>query len=213
LDVRYIAEHHENLQHVLLFFTAPEAPTGLEMTAEVINEGGTSLVIRCDNHPSPSLELPTAVSPGSKAVKEASGHFEIKMPTEFGPLINGNHEPSVSLLMDASKLSSSMPTNFVCTSCSLPLLHSSDIRQYRDLPSEHWEELVDAWMCHADQKLHEHVMKNARGFLPEKGQALVGGSYILFEESAVAKNNLHPADSSKVSIIIIFVCFACGSGE
>jgi len=66
-----------------------------------------------------------------------------------------------------------------------------------DLPSEHWQELVDAWMCHADQGLHEQVAKHGRGFWPERGQALVGGCYILFEESSVAKTNLCPTDETK----------------
>lgn len=68
-----------------------------------------------------------------------------------------------------------------------------------DLPSDHWEELVDAWMCHTDQKLNEHVMKHGKGgFWPEAGQALVGGSYILFEEDSMVKNNLCPSDATKV---------------
>ena len=71
-----------------------------------------------------------------------------------------------------------------------------------DLPSEHWEELVDAWMCHTDQSLHEQVAKRGRGFWPGTGQALIGGSYILFEESSVVKNNLYPAEQPKVSAFI-----------
>ena len=55
-------------------------------------------------------------------------------------------------------------------------------------------------MCHADQTLNEHVAKHGRGFWPEAGQALVGGSYILFEESSVVGDNLCPAELSKVSL-------------
>jgi len=54
-------------------------------------------------------------------------------------------------------------------------------------------------MCHADQNLHEHVARHGRGFWPDAGQALIGGSYILFEESSVVKTNLFPAQQSKVS--------------
>lgn len=52
-------------------------------------------------------------------------------------------------------------------------------------------------MCHTDQKLHEQVAKHSKGFWPEHGQALVGGSYILFEESSIVKNNLCPAEETK----------------
>ena len=57
-------------------------------------------------------------------------------------------------------------------------------------------------MCHSDQRLHEHVKKHsAQGFWPQEGEALVGGSYILFEESAVVRSNvwLVSEDDHKVS--------------
>ncbi len=54
-------------------------------------------------------------------------------------------------------------------------------------------------MCHSDQKLHEHVVQHGkRGFWPKEGEALVGGSYILFEESAVLSNNVHASGELKV---------------
>lgn len=75
---------------------------------------------------------------------------------------------------------------------------------YRDLPSEHWEELVEAWMCHSDQKLHDQVVRHGKaGFWPAKGQAYVGGSYVLFEESVVVKQNLLGAGAEdKVCVLV-----------
>jgi len=71
---------------------------------------------------------------------------------------------------------------------------------------------VDAWMCHTDQKLNERVMKHGRsGFWPEAGQALVGGSYILFEEDAMVKHHLCPADSVKRGEDWILVRCICGA--
>jgi len=103
-------------------------------------------------------------------------------------------------LLDAAQLSSANPPSFICASCSLSLVQASKIRDYRDLPSEHWAELVEAWMCHSDQKLHDQIVKHGQqGFWPEPGQGLVGGSYILFEESCITVNNLHAAEEKKVS--------------
>jgi len=65
-------------------------------------------------------------------------------------------------------------------------------------------------MCHADQKLHSHVAKHGQGFWPEAGQALVGGSYILFEESSVVKTHLCSAEDSKRGEWHIVRCL-CGS--
>jgi ubiquitin-protein ligase E3 D len=128
-------------------------------------------------------------------------HYEIKLSTLSASETSPRSSPIESVpLLDATQLSRASPTSFICASCSLPLVQSSTITQYRDLPSEHWQELVDAWMCHSDQKLHEHVSRCSQGFWPEAGQALVGGSYILFEQSAVARNNLCLSDQSKVSV-------------
>jgi len=114
------------------------------------------------------------------------------LPTTTSP------ETSSAPLLDATQLTTANPSSFICASCSLPLVQSSKVQTYKDLPSDHWEELVDAWMCHTDQKLNERVMKHGKsGFWPEAGQALVGGSYILFEEGSMVKHHLSPADSTK----------------
>ena len=69
----------------------------------------------------------------------------------------------------------SLSAAFICASCSLPLVHAAKVARYRDLPSEHWAELVDAWMCHADLKLHEQVRRGSKeGFWPAEGGRLWG---------------------------------------
>ena len=199
-EVQYVAENHENLNHVLVFLTVTGATPDVEIEAEVIpsypdlNEGDR-LLIRNGPNTSPPLILPARTYPGKKEVKTQNGHYEIKLSTTpFTPV----SPPETLPLLDASQLSTLNPMSFTCSSCSLPLVQSHTIRMYRDLPSEHWEELVDAWMCHTDQRLHEQVSKHGRGFWPEPGQALVGGSYILFEKSSIVINNLWQSDQTKV---------------
>ena len=152
------------------------------------------------------LYLPASVRPGPAEVSVVGGqHFQVKLAalTPSGSL--SADISSTDPELDATHFQSIQPTSFICSSCSLPLVQASRLRKYRDLPSEHWAELVDAWMCHSDQKLHEHVQKGSRdGFWPDDGEALVGGSYLLFQESAVAKSNISAAqgtDTAKVSII------------
>ena len=145
--------------------------------------------------PSP---LPARVSPGKPMVKDQGGHFELKLPTVGTPELPS---PSAAEMYDATALSKSMPTTFICSSCSLPLVQSTKVKEYKDLPSEHWQELVDAWMCHSDQKLHKEVMEHAkRGFWPKEGEALVGGSYIVFEDSGVVKAHIRQLEAREVSL-------------
>ncbi|KAJ7485564.1 HECT-like ubiquitin-conjugating enzyme-binding-domain-containing protein [Mycena latifolia] len=202
-SVAYIAEHHENLQHILVFLTVKGATPGVDLEAEVLPAGGDAdstaggdyLVVKSGPHTSLPLCLPGRTTPGKKQIRVQSGHYEIKLSTLPS---NAPSETTSAPLLDATQLSTVNPTSFICASCSLPLVQSSKILAYKDLPSDHWEELVDAWMCHTDQKLNEHVMKHGRGgFWPEPGQALVGGSYILFEENSMVKNHLCPADETK----------------
>lgn len=205
LDVHYVAEHHENLNHVLVFLTITNLTPGAEVQAQVLpimtnSVEGDNVVIESGTCISRHLDLPVRTRSSKANVKVQNGHFELKLPTAT-TLDPDNHPSSSEMppLWDATQLSASKPTGFICASCSLPLVQASKIDVYRDLPSEHWEELVDAWMCHADQTLHEQVARRGRGFWPDMGQALVGGSYILFEESAVVKNNIHRAAQPRVS--------------
>jgi hypothetical protein len=55
-------------------------------------------------------------------------------------------------------------------------------------------------MCHTDQTLNAQVARHAKGFWPQSGQALVGGSYILFDKSATVGANLRPVEKPKVRL-------------
>jgi hypothetical protein len=208
-----VAEHHENLNHVLVFLTILDSTPGVDVKAEVIpylinGEEGDQFIVRQGSSTSEEMDLPVPTISGKIDVKVQRGHFELKLSTlSANPAVNSTSDPIP--LLDASQLLASNPTSFMCASCSLPLVQSSKINSYRDLPSEHWEELVDAWMCHTDQSLHEQIAKRGRGFWPEVGQALVGGSYILFEDSSIVKTNLFPAEQPKVSSLITHPFLAC----
>ncbi|KAF7965287.1 hypothetical protein HWV62_35354 [Athelia sp. TMB] len=203
LDVHYVAEHHENLNHVLAFLTIPNLSPGATAHARVLSpmlssDDRSQIIIESgDRQSSSELDLPVRTSSRKVELQPQRGHYELKLPTTLDSR-NQAASSDASPLYDATQLSASKPTSFICASCSLPLIQAAKISSYRDLPSEHWEELVDAWMCHADQSLHEQVAKRGRGFWPEVGQALVGGSYILFEESSVVRGNIHAAEQLKL---------------
>lgn len=195
LDISYVAEYHETLRHVLVFVAVSGIPGDTELQAEVLptSSSGTEgdwLVIRSSWASSPPLSLPVRVAPGKKDVQIRQGHYELKLGIANPQSARSSSPDEPTPLMSAEQLLSSKPTSWSCISCSLPLVHSPKLIKYRDLPSEHWEELVDAWMCHADQTLHNHVAKHGRGFWPEDSEALVGCGYILFQQSAIVSNNI-----------------------
>lgn len=147
-EISYVAEYHENLQHVLVFMNVSGMKSGVDLEAEVLADApggaGEHLFLRRGDISSPLLSLPAKVHPGKKEVKVSGEHYEIKLPVASGsrPL----SQIGSPTLLDATELTNMRPSSYICASCSLPLVHSSRLAIYRDLPSEHWEELVDAWM-------------------------------------------------------------------
>ncbi|KAF5310946.1 hypothetical protein D9619_008085 [Psilocybe cf. subviscida] len=202
-NIVYVAEHHENLDRTTVYFTTSGTKLSSEVTAEVLpspfiaynTSEGEHLLIKSGRYVSLPLMLPVHCTPGSKEVQAFSSHYEIKIPGQASsPLAEEDPPP----LLDATQLSTMHPTSYICASCSLPVIQSTAVREYRDLPSEHWQELVEAWMCHGDQKLADQVQQRGSvGFWPVAGQGLVGGSYVLFDDSAMNNSNLHIASESK----------------
>lgn len=202
--MRYVAEHHESLQHVVVCLGVEGIIPGVDLEAEVVPflggaQEGKELILSCANLRSASLSLPVPVPAGKKEVRVQGGHFEIKMSARStGTSMSTASNQDLPALMDASQLSKLNPTSFICSSCSLPLFQPCGKSRYDDLPSEHWSELLEAWVCHRDQKLHEEVSKHSDGFWPRPDQVLVGGSYLIVEESSVVQYNLHRDESTKV---------------
>jgi len=189
----------------MVFFNVTGAIPGINLEVDVQSSADNMERFIVLSGPKTTLPfpLPARVSLGKPTVKVQSGHFELRLSTVGTP---DPPSPSAVELYDATTLSKSLPTTFICSSCSLPLVQSTKVKEYKDLPSEHWEELVDAWMCHSDQKLHAEVMKHAKsGFWPKEGEALVGGSYILFEDSGVVKTHLRQLQAREVRRVAEFL--------
>ena len=149
-------------------------------------------------HVSPSYPLPAPVMVGPQDVKPNGDYYEVKLTVPpLATLPPSLPEDPHHNLLDASQLRNMDPTSFACASCSLPVINCERIERYNDLPSAHWEELMDAWMCHADQKLTDQITRHREGgFRPEPGQAFVGGSYMLLDESGMVTDNLLPREES-----------------
>ncbi|KAH7907663.1 HECT-like ubiquitin-conjugating enzyme-binding-domain-containing protein [Hygrophoropsis aurantiaca] len=203
LDVSYIAEYRETLKHVVVFLSLSGQPSSAELEAEILPSSssgleGDWLVLRSGSVSSPPLSMPVQTIPGKQDVQVRHGYYELRIAAAASATSwddDQTQEPTP--LISASQLGRLAPTSFICASCSLPLVHLRASCKYKDLPSEHWEELVDAWMCHADQTLHQEVAKHGRGFWPAEGEALVGGSYVLFGESSVVNGNVSTTDLSQ----------------
>ncbi|PVG01457.1 hypothetical protein CPB86DRAFT_104586 [Serendipita vermifera] len=226
LNVTFVAEFQEYLNTVILLFKLDGYDTPpKQVTLEVVpnpGEGVTSgdrILVKHGASWSPPLLLPTRVLLGKFTAQPTGEHYEIKLETPPSPQSTGSGPVA---LLDAVQLTTLSPSSFVCSSCSLPLAQNPVNQQatssqqpsdglstanpqrsslaFKDLPSEYWAELVDAWMCHQDQKLTERITQGAKeGFWPAKDECLVGGSYLLFEEASIIKSNTKQTDKKNVS--------------
>jgi ubiquitin-protein ligase E3 D len=203
LQVSYVAEHHEGLRHVLAFLNVSGITPGVNLEASTVNSSNdtsdgadSNLVLRSGLVVSPPLALPAHTQACAQDVRAQGLHYEVKIAAVDPQSPRAEPLP----LLDAEQLRERAPTTFICSSCSLPLVHGARVTRYDDLPSEHWAELVDAWMCHSDQALNAQVARHAKGFWPQSGQALVGGSYILFDKSAAVSANLRPMEKPKAGL-------------
>ena len=69
----------------------------------------------------------------------------------------------------------------------------------RALPSENWEELVDAWMCHGDQRLNTSVTQGRQGVqasrVPEKDEVWLGRIVLKISSEHVDRRSVQSADT------------------
>lgn len=215
----YVAEHHAALKHVLAFIGSDEKLGFGNLECEV--EDG-ELVVSGTRMPLPAPVAEGKVVPWT----QAQGHLELKLPTISASSSRPNSRAATRTpttpntphddpddpapLLDATTLSSIRPHTLSCSSCSLPLVRTGADAQWDDLPSEHWAELVDAWMCHGDMVLNERVARHARGMWPRDGQVLVGGSYVLVSAKDVVQEGLRVGES-KVCVHLSLLSFLFSS--
>ncbi|KAG9021446.1 hypothetical protein FRB95_002096 [Tulasnella sp. JGI-2019a] len=215
--VSFVAEYQQNLHAVQICLRLQDSIPGRPVELEVLigdNEdaaltGSDIFVIRTEFGESPRLSLPAPVLPGLQELKAYGEHFEVKLavpalaqiPVDlFKDEISSPYEN----LLDSTHISSLQPTSFICVSCPRPIVTCVNVTRYVDLPSEHWTELMDAWMCHAEQKLTDAIMKTAGGgFWPKDGIVLIGGNYLLVDEANVAEGLVQSSEQGQIQDITL----------
>ncbi|KAI8378541.1 ubiquitin-conjugating enzyme E2-binding protein [Blakeslea trispora] len=79
--------------------------------------------------------------------------------------------------------------HLVCQHCLQPLIETYQY-QFKDLPSEHWYELVECWICH-ETKPEEHKSR-MRPILAKPNVILVGTTYVLIHAQNILQAAVQP---------------------
>lgn len=152
----------------------------------ILKIGSSSAIIRLPAPMRPSQYVTLTPSNGANA------HLEGKLaalPSTSGPPMLGTRYP-----LSASDLRGLEPTGICCAACDrivASLSPSQGAGAWKDLPSEHWAEMIEIWMCHQDPTWTSKLAKHTEeGFWPDKGGLLVGGSYLLVNKDDIRRANM-----------------------
>ncbi|GAA5878827.1 hypothetical protein JCM16303_007198 [Sporobolomyces ruberrimus] len=178
----WITEESRNLGSlVVTFWPRDSAATSSKDEFEIVSVEAESLVVGpARGGPASRLSLPSRVIPQQATVTSSGVYHEVKLVTISPSPTKSRADLEVHVPLTVAELRESMPVSFACSACHTEIVDSSSITRYNALPSEHWAELLDAWMCHPDQTLSQDLISKGKGIKPRTDEGLVGTSYILF---------------------------------
>lgn len=147
-------------------------------------ESKSLLVAPLQGGPASRIALPSQVATQQEATVTAHDtYFEVKLDVSSAAPTRARPDLEIEAPLSTAELREALPPAFACSTCQTPLVNSSGIIKYNALPSEHWAELLDAWMCHQDQTLSADLVAKGKGIKPREGEGLVASTYLLFDRS------------------------------
>ncbi|OCF58097.1 hypothetical protein L486_04126 [Kwoniella mangroviensis CBS 10435] len=195
-NIAYVAEHQENLRSVQITLHGVGISSNLELQVESTSSDDEEGIITSRKDPSVSIRiaLPAPVEPGQSVIFTAQSlYLEAKLIAQPLPPAAASLLPTYPL--SAPELRYMQARALCCTSCdrelsTLPYGHWDT--SYKDLPSEHWAEMMEVWMCHNDPSFTARLAERTKeGFWPQDGGVLVGGSYLLVGKERVKQGTIH----------------------
>ncbi|WVQ73743.1 hypothetical protein IAR50_003323 [Cryptococcus sp. DSM 104548] len=208
-SIGYVAEHQENLRSVQIILQG----TGLSNldltlgTASATDQVQSTTQGIATSKRDPSIHfritLPVPVHTGQNVQFVQQGmSWGCKLAAVALP--PAAQSLSITHALSAPDFRRIKPSLLTCTACerplsSLPFPYPSSLEQpYKDLPSQHWAEMIDIWMCHDDPTFTGRLAGMVEeGFWPKQGGVLCGGSWVLVEEGRGRWENLRAGEGSE----------------
>lgn len=161
------------------------------------------------------LRLPTACSRPNDARKsfdavfKGGDHFELRLGTQEGQSsTRARTDLDIAFPYPAAAFRTHLPPSLHCSECDADLADLRQVKRYNDLPSEHWAELLDAWMCHEDQTLSEELVRKGNNIWPKDDQGLVSTGAVLLSAKNVRGWRLaHHSEVSRLCTARAFFSF------
>jgi ubiquitin-protein ligase E3 D len=204
-NIHLYAEHLQNIRTLSIqasLATASNKETKAKIFADdnlltLSHEGQTAsirLPVSIDEHGDATLTLPAAPS------RDLTFRLNIeKGPGDDSTLGIGGVERGNEVPWMAIDLTSE--TEVRCARCRTIIVHRGAVKQWKDLPSEGWAEMMEFWHCHKPEDGHSHDSGNAgRGFAANSKLAIASDIGLVGPTDFL----LHPSDcAAKVSLNFI----------
>lgn len=182
--IQYIVEEAHNLDSLTVNFWTSDRETNEIYSLQTLDSQSLGLVSSLTGT-SHRITLPSPVESQPVNITSRGTYFEIKLSTlqVDSTASFSSTDIDVQYPLSTNELRTHLPTDFSCKKCQNILVDSRLVTKYNTLPSEHWAELLDSWMCHGDQELSEDLIRKGKGIKPRAGEGLVAAGYIMFEKS------------------------------
>lgn len=188
--LHYVVEEMRNIStmHILAWddrFGNPSQAQPLAQEAWSANCLDANTLQLATDHDSATVLLATAAAEPRDSAKKLDmvfkgDYYELHLPTaESEQTTRQRSDFELHSVYPAAEFRKHKPQLLVCSSCGEDLVDLSRISRYNDLPSEHWAELLDAWMCHHDQTLSEELIAKGNNIWPKGTQALLSSGAVL----------------------------------
>ncbi|KAK0537110.1 hypothetical protein OC835_001834 [Tilletia horrida] len=166
-----------------------------------------------------TFRLPSPATAGHGIVTAEVDHGSIRLQLATRTGLNGHERVTDTLPLSHTFFSDIKSEGIFCDACGGVLATWSPAVTYRALPSDHWEELIESWMCHSDQRLHESIIKGRdaiqrSGADAERDEVWVGDFHLavsLHKALGVRISDAMPSvDSERPSEERAAMCRHCG---
>lgn len=136
-----------------------------------------------------TFQLPVAVEQSYSAIV-GGDHFSVRLAIKSDDL-EALQRPDENLCPISTVQLSTGEWFLHCAGCGSLLVRKSEVREWLDLPSAHWAEMMDFWHCHKPREgeNEEDTSSKSRGYemaanlYPQKGRALVDVTVIYLDQN------------------------------
>lgn len=173
---------------------------------KVLISSDKNIITALHDGESSSIYLPTQISGTAKVTfpTDKRTEFSVRLQIDDTSQLKGAHDEPGGIEVPWCASDLSQKTAIRCKNCNAEIMHSGTVTIWKDLPSDHWAELMDMWFCHKPHEAHstEDEAARFRGFSSKSKIAATSGIGLVDTVSFL----LHRDDCLETQVSAVSVC-------